>query len=720
MAERSVVRGALLSFAVSLAIVLAFACQDPVSSTDAGAPGRSGAAPGGSALPKAPSGPLAASREGGSLSRSPTDDALFLADEDHTCVRVAALPMREATPIERTEVPGRPGQVLATGARVLVTIRALPNGKGALLVMDRAGKLGLSERARIELPPDAWGIAITPDESLAIVTSAWSAKASIVDLDAAKVLSTLDLAREPRGVTIVPSGDTAFVSHLVGSSVTRIDHLRDASPSVTRIDVAASPSRSPKTLKLSASLGYAVLASPEGDRVFLPRHALGAIGRRAWFGAAAVDVIDEKTGKSFAPVRGDTPITLASMFLPRDGMNQGGWDDTADDVIELGSAAFVQPRAAVYRKSAKTLLVASEGTDAVVEMSALASDPTEAVVRSYDLSRKKIEGFELFEQGGAPTGLALSKDERTLYVYCRSTDELAEVALPPGEGSYEVAPPAYRKLVGEKLDRDMQLGRQMFFLASQRTVSGGLGCAGCHPEGRDDGYVWRETKISMEGRPDFTNFVGSLYTATYLAGRWPADKLHVDDADLPQGSGKARQTPMLAGRVKDKGPYGWLGESKDLEARLTAGFGLHRWQTDDSSDGLRVALARMIVKYVRDGLVPPPVEPHALTDLEKKGQAIFLSPEANCASCHVPETGYTNRSLAALALGPGAPGFVAEKNAAYKTPSLQFVGGTAPYFHDGRYATLEELVDENGAQMGNTGQLDAEQKKALVAFLKTL
>jgi cytochrome c peroxidase len=70
----------------------------------------------------------------------------------------------------------------------------------------------------------------------------------------------------------------------------------------------------------------------------------------------------------------------------------------------------------------------------------------------------------------------------------------------------------------------------------------------------------------------------------------------------------------------------------------------------------------------------------------------------------------------------------------FKTPSLRNIAATAPYMHDGRFATLEEVVehytgpmsrsdtlDPNLAKHPETGlQLSAEDKQALVAFLKTL
>lgn len=70
----------------------------------------------------------------------------------------------------------------------------------------------------------------------------------------------------------------------------------------------------------------------------------------------------------------------------------------------------------------------------------------------------------------------------------------------------------------------------------------------------------------------------------------------------------------------------------------------------------------------------------------------------------------------------------------FKTPSLRNIARTAPYMHDGRFATLEEVVehysrgvrtsptlDPNLAKHPAGGiQLTAEEKADLVAFLKTL
>src|SRR5262249_11178565 len=151
--------------------------------------------------------------------------------------------------------------------------------------------------------------------------------------------------------------------------------------------------------------------------------------------------------------------------------------------------------------------------------------------------------------------------------------------------------------------------------------------------------------------------------------------------------------PMLAGRVAANGPYGWHAQNKDLAERLKEGFSLHRWSSIYRKGvGEELARIQYLRAFVRGGLVPPPRQSRELTAEEKRGEEIFRSDGARCSKCHVPDTGYTDRT--AYPLSPKLaqrPGFDDEAKAEFKTPSLYFVGGTAPYFHDGRYTTLEQL-----------------------------
>src|SRR4029078_496817 len=98
-------------------------------------------------------------------------------------------------------------------------------GPGLLLVMRPDAEKGLVVETKIELPEDAWGLAVTPDESTALVTSAWTHRVSGVEIATGKKRFSVDVAREPRAVVVHPSGKAAYVTHLVGTDLTRIDGI---------------------------------------------------------------------------------------------------------------------------------------------------------------------------------------------------------------------------------------------------------------------------------------------------------------------------------------------------------------------------------------------------------------------------------------------------------------------------------------------------------------
>jgi cytochrome c peroxidase len=550
------------------------------------------------------------------------------------------------------------------------------------------------------------------------VSSAWTGRVSAIDLTKASVLWTVEVAREPRGITILPSGDTAYVSHLVGSAVTRLDALRTSAPTVKRIELPAAPLRSPDGARLAASLGYAVTASPEGDRVFFARHALGALGEGVWQGSPSVDVLVPGRDEPLAPARRSSlpqafVNATAAAALPPPPDAPDPWMSFKKGAVHLDEA-FVQPRALAYRRSTRTLLVASEGTNVLVEVDATLSDPLLGVRHRYPLVRDTEPPFGVPRSGGAPSGVALSADEREAFVFNRSTYDVSVVTLVPGEGSWDVLPPRSIPLADDDAPAEVGKGRRLFYDATDATVSGGLGCAGCHPEGRDDGHVWHELVLETTDRDAELAVFLSGPDLSEVGGWWRKVP------PRPAGTGYPRQTPMLAGRVGAQGPYGWHGESADLASRITAGFKLHRWGDPPTDAGAASARAGALIAFLRGGLVPPPRDKRALTAEEQMGKAIFESAATQCAKCHVAASDYTDRAVVPVGPVPKKQGFEPEANEAFKTPSLLFVGGTAPYFHDGRFATLEDLVEQNADRMGKTSHLGEKERKALVAFLKTL
>lgn len=136
----------------------------------------------------------------------------------------------------------------------------------------------------------------------------------------------------------------------------------------------------------------------------------------------------------------------------------------------------------------------------------------------------------------------------------------------------------------------------------------------------------------------------------------------------------------------------------------------------------------------------------SLSPLENEGRTLFFT-KYDCNSCHqvVTTNGYLTSGGTFANIGldqeygdmgrakiSGDP-----KDAGkFKIPSLRNVTFTAPYMHDGRFATLDEVVDHYSKGISNHPNLDnrlrgargaarmmnisSHEKQAIIAFLNTL
>jgi cytochrome c peroxidase len=122
----------------------------------------------------------------------------------------------------------------------------------------------------------------------------------------------------------------------------------------------------------------------------------------------------------------------------------------------------------------------------------------------------------------------------------------------------------------------------------------------------------------------------------------------------------------------------------------------------------------------------------ALGPAEVRGFLLFNG-KAGCASCHegwaFTDHGFHDIGLEGRDLGRGAVIGTEVAGHAFKMPGLRELGHTAPYMHDGRFATLDQVLDhyEGGIVERPTLSLDlrrvalsADERKDLLAFLATL
>jgi cytochrome c peroxidase len=113
-------------------------------------------------------------------------------------------------------------------------------------------------------------------------------------------------------------------------------------------------------------------------------------------------------------------------------------------------------------------------------------------------------------------------------------------------------------------------------------------------------------------------------------------------------------------------------------------------------------------------MAPPPDARSAPDARAARGKKIFDSYDTGCRDCHDPSHGLSDGERHDV--GSKAKGDV---RASFETPSLRFVGGTAPYFHDGRFPTLEALL-RGSPRMADTSHLSQGELDDLAAYLETL
>ena len=136
-------------------------------------------------------------------------------------------------------------------------------------------------------------------------------------------------------------------------------------------------------------------------------------------------------------------------------------------------------------------------------------------------------------------------------------------------------------------------------------------------------------------------------------------------------------------------------------------------------------------------------ETDILSPLEEMGYLIFNSEKGDCFHCHsfplMSDYAFHNIGLDSSFSGENAGRYNVTSDPAdygkFKTPTLRNVELTAPYMHDGRFQTLEEVIEHYNSGVKSSESLDAimtkpgkehglnlsdVDKAALVAFLKTL
>jgi len=289
----------------------------------------------------------------------------------------------------------------------------------------------------------------------------------------------------------------------------------------------------------------------------------------------------------------------------------------------------------------------------------------------------------------------------------------------------EMVIPADNPLTPEKV----ALGRQLFF-DKRLSADESRSCYSCHvcEKGLTDGLpkaVGAFNKTLKRSSPTLWNI--GYHKAFYWDGR--SDSLEKQALAAWKG-----------------GNMGALGKEAEIAARINAVPGYKQqfqriFKGDATPENIMQAVSayeRTIISGNGDTAFDrwQGGDESAVSAEAKRGYEAFK--KANCKQCHdgllFSDLQYHNVGIGMDAAEPDKGRFDATKaeadTGAFKTPTLRDVAKSAPYFHDGSAATLEEAVDimVGGGKPNKyidkknlkKANLSPKEKADLIAFLKTL
>jgi DNA-binding beta-propeller fold protein YncE len=355
--------------------------------------------------------------------------------------------------------------------------------------------------------------------------------------------------------------------------------------------------------------------------------------------------------------------------------------------LDEANAYFSDPSGIVASPDGKRAYVASGGADVVTVLdldwlsawltqadAAARSDAIGDMALSYRYVIARIP------TGCNPRHLALSTDGRRLFVAERLDDRVLVVDTTSLK-------PIGRIVLGDGGRNDPIRQGERVFTRARYTFQGQFSCRSCHPDGRVDGLSY--------------DFDGSGIGDSLLDNR------------------------SLCG-VAGTAPFKWNGKNPTLQFQDGPRFARVLMRTDPIPTRQLDELATFIEHLPPTRTIPWSRVGKPLTPAEERGRRLFFANQQpdgtpiplalRCQTCHRPPL-FTDRLLRSV--GTKAP---RDASGMFDTPHLIGIGASAPYLHDGRAKTLEELwtTYQKNDLHGVSSYWSKEQLNDLVEYLKTL
>lgn len=291
--------------------------------------------------------------------------------------------------------------------------------------------------------------------------------------------------------------------------------------------------------------------------------------------------------------------------------------------------------------------------------------------------------------------------------------------------------PSYTSENNPVTEAGFRLGKALFYEANL-SRDGSISCNSCHLQqvAFADNPA-HPTSVGVDNQRGFRNAPALSNMAFFPEFFWDGGVHHLDFVPINAIESPIEMDRPLADVVA------WLNEQEKYQQMFKEAFGIQ----EITGPYLLQAFSQFMVMMVSDGSRYDDYlrGTQKLTDSEAAGLRLF---EQHCQSCHagVLQTnfGYHNNGLDSefSDLGRGRITEHSADDGKFRVPSLRNIALTAPYMHNARFQTLEDVLDHyaggivasatlDEAFLSDTGEvqplnLSEIEKGQIIDFLRTL
>lgn len=291
---------------------------------------------------------------------------------------------------------------------------------------------------------------------------------------------------------------------------------------------------------------------------------------------------------------------------------------------------------------------------------------------------------------------------------------------------------AYNTGANPPTQKGFELGKKLFY--DGRLSSDGLvSCAFCHVQQyafTHHGHTVSHGVNNMQGIRNTPPIQNLAYQTAFM---WDGAASHLDLQPIIPLTSPIEMNGNLSGIVA------MMNADDDYRRLFGQAFDDRAINTENMLKALSQFMVAMVSSNSRFDNYRRNEPGGTLTADELSGYSLFNS---KCASCHatdlMTDNSFRNNGLAVNPSVNDKGRFVVTQLASdlykFKVPSLRNIEKTAPYMHDGRFGTLESVLNHYASgvtdmptldpvlnQNGTLGiPLTATEKSQIIAFLKTL